>query len=81
MQQSNRQETPFTTKKISAGEIQKNKVKGFSGGASGRVRPQAVGLTDASLRPNQKTSLYFLHSPAESFWDLEQSSLVRVAYY
>ena len=39
-------EKPFTTKKeISAGEIQKNKAKGFSGGASGRVRPQALGLS------------------------------------
>ena len=40
------QKTPFTTKKeISAGGNSKNKAKGFSGGASGRVRPQALGLS------------------------------------
>ena len=40
------QKTPFTTKKeISARENSKNKAKGFSGGASGRVRPQALGLS------------------------------------
>jgi len=39
-------ETPFTTKKeIRRGEISKNKAKGFSGGANGRVRPQALGLS------------------------------------
>ena len=32
-------------KKSRRGEIQKNKAKGFSGGASGRVRPQALGLS------------------------------------
>ena len=44
--QANHQKTPFTTKKeIRRGEISKNKAKGFSGGASGRVRPQALGLS------------------------------------
>ena len=39
-------ETPFTTKKeISAGEIQKNKTKGFSGGASAGLPAQALGLS------------------------------------
>ena len=40
------QKTPFTTKKeISAGEIQKNKAKGFSGGASAGLPAQALGLS------------------------------------
>ena len=46
MAKCHHQKTPFSTaKEISAGEIQKNKAKGFSGGASGRVRPQALGLS------------------------------------
>ena len=39
-------ENTLTTKEeIRWGEISKNKAKSFSGGASGRVRPQALGLS------------------------------------
>ena len=41
------QKTPFLTKKLKdrRGKFQKDNSKGFSGGASGRVRPLALGLS------------------------------------
>ncbi len=43
----------FQIQKISAGEISKNNAKGFSGGASGRVRPQALGLSFSHFARNR----------------------------
>jgi len=44
--QSNHQKHPLQLKnKFGGGKSQKNKAKGFSGGASGRTRPQALGLS------------------------------------
>jgi hypothetical protein len=54
MAKRHHQKTLFSTKKeIRRGEISKNKAKGFSGGASGRVRPQALGLSFRDFARNK----------------------------